>query len=33
VLRTIAGAGHVPFTERPAEFNDALRRFLDSIHW
>ena len=33
VLRTIEGAGHVPHIERPNEFDEALRRFLDSIHW
>ena len=33
VLRVVYGAGHVPSTERPAEFDEALRRFLDSIHW
>lgn len=33
VLRLIEGAGHVPFVERPVDFDDALRRFLDSIHW
>jgi pimeloyl-ACP methyl ester carboxylesterase len=32
-LRVIEGAGHVPFVERPAAFDEALRRFLDSIHW
>jgi pimeloyl-ACP methyl ester carboxylesterase len=33
VLRLIEGAGHVPFVERPVDFDEALRRFLDSIHW
>ena len=33
VLRVVDGAGHVPAIERPDEFNEALRRFLDSIHW
>ena len=33
VLRVVEGAGHVPSTERPDEFDEALRRFLDSIHW
>ncbi len=32
-LRLVEGAGHVPFVERPAAFDDALRRFLDSIGW
>lgn len=33
VLRVIDDAGHVPSMEKPAEFDEALRRFLDSIHW
>jgi pimeloyl-ACP methyl ester carboxylesterase len=33
VLRVVDGAGHVPSMERPAEFDEALRRFLASIHW
>jgi pimeloyl-ACP methyl ester carboxylesterase len=33
VLRVVDGAGHVPSIERPDEFDEALRRFLDSIHW
>lgn len=33
VLRVVDGAGHVPAVERPDEFDEALRRFLDSIHW
>jgi pimeloyl-ACP methyl ester carboxylesterase len=33
VLRVIEGAGHLPFLERTDEFDEALRRFLDSIHW
>ena len=33
VLRVVEHAGHVPAVERPDEFDEALRRFLDSIHW
>ncbi len=33
VLRVVDGAGHVPSVERPDEFDEALRRFLDSIRW
>lgn len=33
VLHLVEGAGHVPFVERPAAFDEALRRFLDSIRW
>lgn len=33
VLRLVEGAGHVPFIERPEDFDAALRRFLDSIRW
>jgi len=33
LLRVVEGAGHVPCVERPNEFDEALRRFLDSIHW
>jgi len=33
VLRVVEGAGHVPSVERPDQFDEALRRFLDSIHW
>jgi pimeloyl-ACP methyl ester carboxylesterase len=33
VLRVVDGAGHVPSIERPDEFDEALRRFLDSIRW
>jgi pimeloyl-ACP methyl ester carboxylesterase len=32
-LRLVEGAGHVPFVERPEAFDEALRRFLDSIRW
>jgi pimeloyl-ACP methyl ester carboxylesterase len=32
-LRVVEGAGHVPFVEQPAAFDETLRRFLDSIHW
>lgn len=30
-LRIVAGAGHLPNLERPAEFDDALLAFLDTI--
>jgi pimeloyl-ACP methyl ester carboxylesterase len=33
VLRVVEGASHLPYAERPNEFDEALRRFLDSIHW
>jgi pimeloyl-ACP methyl ester carboxylesterase len=33
VLRVVEGAGHLPYLESPEEFDEALRRFLDSIHW
>ncbi|HWL86998.1 MAG TPA: alpha/beta hydrolase, partial [Polyangiaceae bacterium] len=30
-LAVIEGAGHMPNLERPAEFNTALRGFLDEV--